>query len=232
MLTVNNLKETRSGLLGEHALHTIEETLNELGQGRRADFAHNLASQLASTAGTHTKTSLAIGEILLVVKRLKLYKDLGYNTFYEFLAASEVNISERMAQILMRAVEFIYALDNVPELEDVPYAKADVSKIVSVVKPVREALSKKDFNGAKAWLRKALPVSMGGLSRSDLAKALIEAGYSSKAPSQYLSISRRDGVSLVEADDEEAVPGDLVVKVGKWVRGRETLEHAKAAQAG
>lgn len=223
MINFKDLPDTKSGLLGAESLAKLGEALEAMGQPARAELAHTLVEQIEKTSGMYNKAVYGLGEVLLAIKKFKLYRDLGYDTFKAFLAASSLNISERMAQILMKAAEFMAKLDKRPELATVSYEKADVSKLVLVIKPVDDALARQAYAEAQEWLQKALPVSMGGLSRSDLAKALVEAGYSAKTLDQYLVLSQTDCAYVTEVDDEEALVGDVVVKVGKWVRGREKI---------
>ena len=129
---------------------------------------------------------------------------LGYGSLYEMLAEEGIKSSQAKKLIrVWRLAKERGVLDKVTELDP------DVADRVLRKVPDEEL---------QDWLTKAKT-----LGPADFEKEWRQR-FGRKKLKTYLVLDKADGARLIEAEDEEQVPGEVVVRVGAVVRGREKVE--------
>lgn len=143
-------------------------------------------------------------EAIYWLKAHMAHEWLGYGSLYEMLAEEGVKSSQAKKLIRVRRLaEERGVLDRATELDP----------------DVADRILRKVPDGELAdWLAKAR-----ALGPADFEKEWRER-FGQKKLKTYLVLDRADGARLVEAEDEEQVPGEVVVRVGTIVRGREKVE--------
>lgn len=143
-------------------------------------------------------------EALRRLKEQNAHELLGYGSLYEMLAEERVKSAQAKKLIRVhRLAEERGVLDRVVNLDP------DVADRILRKVPDEEL---------DDWLAKA-----EALGPADFEKEWKER-FGGRKLRTYLVLEKADGARLVEAEDEEQVPGEVVVRVGAVVRGREKVE--------
>jgi len=138
------------------------------------------------------------------LKENQAWEALGYSSLYEMLAEERIKSAQVKKLIRVRRLAAERGvLDEIRELDP------DVAD---------RLLRKVPDEELKDWLVKAKT-----LGPADFEKEWRER-FGGKRPRTFLALDKADGARLVEAEDEEQVPGEVVVRVGAVVRGREKVE--------
>jgi len=145
-----------------------------------------------------------VADALAWLKENQAWEALGYSSLYEMLAEERIKSAQAKKLIRVRRLAAERGvLDEIRELDP------DVADRILRKVPDEEL---------EDWLVKAK-----ALGPADFEKEWREK-FGSKRPRTFLALDKADGARLVEAEDEEQVPGEVVVRVGAVVRGREKVE--------
>lgn len=217
---------TRSGLIDWRRVVNQGAWANE---AEVAQAVAQISESLERIVSTQSQSNIWVGQILWAMKTYQWYKVLGYETFESFVAESSMQLSMRTVRLLVQVVDLMYYLDSLEngEIASVPYARADISKLALVDRHVRHLTEHGHYADAALLLRMAMPVAEGGLSRSDLVKALAERGLTKKRQHLFASLEPGENgqwmVRFCLGHDPEAVPGKIVFQSGKIYRGKDQI---------
>jgi len=145
-----------------------------------------------------------VADALAWLKENQAWEALGYSSLYEMLAEERIKSAQVKKLIRVRRLATERGvLDEIRELDP------DVADRILRKVPDEEL---------EDWLVKAKT-----LGPADFEKEWREK-FGGKRPRTFLALDKADGARLIEAEDEEQVPGEVVIRVGAVVRGREKVE--------
>ncbi len=209
----------------------------ELGLMSRAEYAHFLDVRIHQCARIIGKRFYRLAEYLYLMKRHRLWREAGYDSFEAYLSSVDANISVAQANLWIRVVRKFFRNRELMErlqramgelrqergIEPVDFESLPASKLDDVLPAVTKLVQRGQDAKAAELIMLARSPTEGGLSRTDLQQHLAELGFKKQPTRTYLCLKGIASAEMVETDDYQQLLGDkydMVIEEPRFVKGR------------
>ena len=207
----------------------------------RAEYAHFLDRRVHQCARIVGRRFYRLASYLELMKRHKLWRENGYDSFESYLASLDVNLSVAQVNLGIRIVREFFrnrellgrvqqALLNLQEASgtgNVDLERLPASKLDDILPAVSSLVQQGQDAKAAELVMMARSPADGGLSRSDLQQYLIELGFKQRTRKIYLCLKDITRAELIETEDPESLLGDkydMIIVEPKFIKGRNNLK--------